>query len=54
MLWDEGFKSWNGFGISAQPAAWLVSRDGTRIKKWQGAMSDADLAEAARLARESS
>ena len=53
MLWDEGFKSWQGFGISSQPAVWLVRRDGSRIKKWQGEMSDADLAEAARLAKES-
>ncbi|GAC1376203.1 MAG: hypothetical protein NVSMB32_18850 [Actinomycetota bacterium] len=50
MLWDPGFTSWQGFGISRQPASILVSRDGTRIKKWQGELKGADMAEAARLA----
>ena len=52
MLWEDGFESWQGFGIQRQPASILVSREGTRIKKWQGELNDKDGAEAVRLAGE--
>ncbi|MGH8999680.1 MAG: hypothetical protein ACRDY7_09850 [Acidimicrobiia bacterium] len=53
MLWEDRFASWQGFGISRQPASILVSAEGTKIRTWQGALSEAEHAEALRLARES-
>ena len=52
MLWDSGFKSWNGFNVFRQPTSILVSRGGTMIKRWDSALSDQQQAEAVRLARE--
>jgi hypothetical protein len=52
MLWDSGFDSWDGFEVWGQPTSILVSRHGTKMKRWPGAMSDSHRAEAARLARE--
>lgn len=53
MLWDSSFKSWQGFGISSQPAHILVTREGAKIKKWQGELREKDMEEVVRLARES-
>lgn len=53
MLWDRGFASWQGFGIQRQPASVLVSRDGTKLKKWQGELDEDQKSEAVRLAKES-
>lgn len=53
MFWDSGFTSWQGFGIQRQPASVLVSRHGTKLKKWQGELDEEQRAEAVRLARES-
>jgi hypothetical protein len=52
MLWDSGFDSWDGFDVWGQPTSILVSRSGTKMKRWPGAMSEHQRAEAARLARE--
>ncbi len=52
MFWDSGFDSWDGFDVWGQPTSILVSRSGTKMKRWQGAMSHQQRAEAARLARE--
>ncbi|HEV3364412.1 MAG TPA: hypothetical protein VG795_09770 [Acidimicrobiia bacterium] len=52
MFWDSGFKSWDGFSVWGQPTSILVSRGGTKMQRWQGAMNDQQRAEAARLARE--
>jgi len=52
MLWEDGFRSWQGFGVQRQPASILVSRGGTKIKKWQGELDDSKRAEAVRLAKE--
>jgi hypothetical protein len=52
MFWDSGFDSWDGFSVWGQPASILVTRGGTQMKRWQGAMSADQRAEAARLARE--
>lgn len=52
MFWDSGFESWDGFEVWGQPASILVSRSGTKLKRWVGAMNDEERAEAARLARE--
>ena len=49
MLWEDGFESWRGFGIQRQPASILVSPQGARLMKWQGALDDATRAEALRL-----
>ena len=49
MLWEDGFESWQGFGIQRQPASILVSRDGARLMKWQGTLDDATRVEALRL-----
>jgi len=50
MFWDSGFDSWDGFEVWGQPTSILVSRSGTKIKRWIGAMSDEERAEAVRLA----
>ena len=52
MFWDSGFKSWDGFSVRRQPTSILVSRGGTKIKRWDGALADEQWAEAVRLARE--
>jgi hypothetical protein len=52
MFWDSGFKSWDGFDVFRQPTSILVSRGGTRIKRWDSALTDEQRAEAVRLARE--
>ena len=52
MFWDSGYKSWNGFQVFRQPTSILVSRSGAQIKRWDGALSDEQQAEAVRLARE--
>ena len=52
MLWDRGFKSWDGFDVWRQPTSILVSRGGTKIKRWDGALNEQQRAEATRLARE--
>jgi hypothetical protein len=52
MFWDSGFDSWDGFDVWGQPTSILVSRDGTKMKRWQGAMNDQQRTEAARLARD--
>ncbi len=50
MLWDRGFESWNRFRIQGQPASVLVSAGGQELKRWIGALSDDERAEALRLA----
>ena len=52
MLWDSGFESWDGFDVFRQPTSILVSRGGTKIKRWDRALADQQRAEAVRLARE--
>ena len=52
MFWDSGFDSWDGFDVRGQPTSILVSRGGTKVKRWLGAMSDQQREEATRLARE--
>jgi hypothetical protein len=52
MFWDDSFKSWDGYDVWRQPTSILVSRGGTKIKRWDSALSDQQRAEAARLARE--
>jgi hypothetical protein len=52
MFWDSGFDSWDGFEVWGQPTSILVSRTGTKVKRWTGAMDDQQRSEAARLARE--
>jgi hypothetical protein len=52
MFWDSGFDSWDGFYVRGQPTSILVSRGGTELKRWRGAMSDDQRAEAIRQARE--
>lgn len=51
MLWDSGFESWQGFSISHQPAFILATKEGTRVKTWQGELSAQDKSEVVRLAR---
>ena len=50
MFWDKGFDSWDGFDVWGTPTSILVSRGGTIMKRWLGAMSDQQRAEAVRLA----
>jgi hypothetical protein len=52
MFWDSSFKSWDGYDVWRQPTSILVSRSGTKIKRWDSALSDQQRAEAVRLARE--
>ena len=50
MLWEDGFASWDAFGIQGQPASILVSADGRELKRWIGRLYDADHAAILRLA----
>ncbi len=43
MLWDDGFASWRGLKIAAQPAAVLVAADGHELKRWQGAFPEGEV-----------
>lgn len=43
LLWDQSFETWNAFGVTSQPAAVLVSTDGTIIRGWQGAFPEDDV-----------
>jgi hypothetical protein len=52
MFWDRGVKSWDGFDVWRQPTSILVSRGGTKIKRWDGALNNQQQADAVRLARE--
>ena len=52
MFWDSGYDSWDGFEVRGQPISILVSRTGTKMKRWPGVMTDEQRAEAARLARD--
>ena len=52
MFWDRGFDSWDGFHVWGQPTSILVSRGGTKIKRWDGALSDQQQEDAVQLARE--
>ncbi len=52
MLWDSGFESWDGFKVWRQPTSILVSRAGTKIKRWDSPLTDQHRLEAVRLARE--
>ena len=52
MLWDGDFDSWDAFAVWGTPTSILVSRGGTQLKRWSGAMTDEQRAEAVRQARE--
>ena len=52
MFWDSDFDSWDGFEVRGQPTSILVSRSGTKMKRWPGMMTDEQRDEAARLARD--
>ena len=52
MLWDNGFDSWDSYGVRGTPTSILVSRGGTTMKRWLGVMSDEERAEAVGLARD--
>jgi len=52
MFWDSGVKSWDGFDVYRQPTSILVSRGGTKVKRWDGALTEQQRAEAVQLARE--
>jgi hypothetical protein len=36
MLWDESFESWIELGVTAQPAAVVLSPDGQILAGWLG------------------
>lgn len=52
MLWDKSRESWRKLGVASQPAYLLLSKEGTKLKRWSGELSEADMAEVVRLARE--
>jgi hypothetical protein len=52
MFWDRGFDSWDGFGVWGQPTSILVSRSGTKLRRWVGPMNDEQRAEAVQVARD--
>jgi hypothetical protein len=45
MLWEDGYESWTGFGITRQPASVLVSKHGKELKRYLGALDESDRAE---------
>lgn len=36
MLWDGSGRSWRELGITGQPAAVLLARDGSVVERWFG------------------
>lgn len=36
MYWDPTFDSWDYFGVTGQPAAVLLNKDGKPVKTWTG------------------
>ena len=52
MFWDRHFDSWDGFYVRGTPTSVLVTRGGTEITRYQGAMDDEEQADAVRRARE--
>ena len=45
LLWEDGFESWNHFGVQSQPIAILLTRDGDVVDQWRGALGDEETAE---------
>ena len=43
MLWDETFETWRAFGITAQPASYLLSADGEVLGGWLGALPEQEI-----------
>ncbi len=43
MLWDESFVSWETIGVSSQPAAVLLDKDGSLITGWIGPFDEAEV-----------
>lgn len=40
MIWDEGFSSWQYYGVRGQPTAILVDPTGQPITGWVGAFPE--------------
>lgn len=47
MLWDEGFESWQHFGIRGQPAFAMLTPDGQVVDSWYGGLDDDKILELA-------
>lgn len=50
MLWDPTFQSWRALGITGQPAAILLDRNGEIIERWFGIFDEAEVLELASAA----
>lgn len=51
MLWDQGFESWQSFGITSQPSLVLVDAEGKELTRYRGEITEAEKAEVARLVK---
>lgn len=47
MLWDGSGRSWRELRIPGQPAAILLARDGSEIKRWLGPFPEDEVVELA-------
>jgi peroxiredoxin len=36
LVWEDGFDTWNAFGVTRQPAAALISGNGDQLGGWAG------------------
>ncbi len=46
MTWENGFASWEYYGVSSQPAAVLVDSAGNELGSWRGFPAEEILAAA--------
>ncbi|MGI9577799.1 MAG: TlpA family protein disulfide reductase [Microthrixaceae bacterium] len=43
MLWDETFETWRAFGVTAQPAVYLLSGQGEVLGGWLGGLPEQEV-----------
>lgn len=47
MIWDASFETWNYYGVTGQPTAILVDREGNPIAGWRGFFDEEEVLELA-------
>lgn len=50
MIWDEGFTTWQYYGVRGQPTAILVDKTGNPIQGWLGRFDENEVLELAAAA----
>ena len=52
MCWDGRSAAWQSFEVRGTPTSILVSRAGTKLRRWIGMMGEDERAEALHLAHD--